>query len=197
MSEGDGPMATRERLYTVEDVWRMACAPENDAKQICLIDGEMLVTISPGQLHARLALRIGRFIADYADEHNLGEATVEGGYHPPDERQTLLIPDVAFEGAAQASKPATAGYAPFMPDLAVEIISPSQTLEQARRKVAVYLRHGTPLVWLVQPAEKNAEVWTAAADGSPQCESVDLDGTLSGGAVLPGFALPLRRLFRD
>lgn len=190
-------MAIRERLYTVDEVWRMACAPEYEARKICLIDGEMLVTISPGQIHARLALRIGRFIADYADEHNLGEATVEGGYHPPDDRQTLLIPDVAFEGAAQASKPATPGYAPFMPDLAVEIISPSQLLEQARRKAAVYLQHGTALVWLVNPTDKSAEVWAALEDGGSQSETVDLDGELTGGAVLPGFALPLRRLFRD
>lgn len=190
-------MATRERIYTVDDVWRMACAPENEAYKICLIDGEMLVTMSPGQIHGRLALRIGRYMADYADEHNLGEATVEVGYHPPDDRQTVLIPGVAFESAAQASTPAVPGYAPFMPALAVEIISPSQSLGDARRKAEVYLRHGTAIVWLIQPAERNAEVWTAADGGSPQSETVGLDDELSGGAVLPGFALSLRRLFQD
>ena len=190
-------MATRERDYTVEDVWQLACLPENDAKKFCLINGELLITMSPGQIHGRLALRIGRYIADYADEYNLGEATVEVGYHPPDDRQTLLIPDVAFEGSAQASRPATAGYAPFMPDLAVEIISPSQSLAQARRKAEVYLRHGTAIVWLVHPAENSAEVWIAGSEGEPQSETLDLDGELGGGAVLPGFALSLRRLFRE
>ena len=150
----------------------------------------MLVTMSPVRLHGRLALRIGRYIADYADEYNLGEATVEVGYHPPDERQTLLIPDVAFEGSAQASRPATAGYAPFMPDLAVEIISPSQSVEQARRKAKVYLRHGTTIVWLVHPAEQSAEVWIAGNEGEPQSETIGLDDELSGGAVLPDLACP-------
>jgi Uma2 family endonuclease len=83
-----------------------------------------------------------------------------------------------------------------MPDLAVEIVSPSQTLEQARRKARVYLRLGTELVWLVRQAEKTAEAWTVA-DGQPLSETVGLDGELSGGAVLPGFDLPLRKLFRD
>ena len=190
-------MATREREYTVNDVWRLACAPENEPRKICLIDGELLITMSPGQIHGRLALRIGQFIANYADEHDLGNATVEVGYYPPDDRDTLLIPDVAFEGIAQASAPATAGFAPFMPDLAVEIISPSQALAQARRKASVYLQHGTALVWLVDPAEKRAEVWNVGDDGEPQSKSLGIDDELSGGAVLPGFSLPLRRLFRN
>ena len=190
-------MATRERDYTIDDVWRLACAPGNDAKKICLIDGELLFTMSPGQLHGRLALRIGRYIADYADTRNLGEAAVEVGYHPPDDQQTLLIPDVAFEGRARASQPAAAGYAPYMPDLAVEIISPSQSLAQARRKAKVYLRHGAALVWLVDPAEKSAEIWTAENSDAPQSEAIGIDDELSGGTVLPGFRLPLRLLFPD
>ncbi len=66
---------------------------------------------------------------------------------------------------------------------------------QARRKAKAYLRHGAAIVWLVHPAEKNAEVWTAGNDGVLQNESIDLDGELSGGTVLPGFTLPLGRLF--
>lgn len=190
-------MATREREFTVDDVWRLACAPENESKKICLMDGETLVTMSPGQIHGRLAVRIARFIADYGDEHNLGETTVEVGYHPRGDRENLLIPDVAFESSVQASTPATAGFAPFMPELAVEIISPSQTLAQARRKAAAYLRLGTALVWLVPSAERSAEVWTAGDDGEPRIEYLGADDELSGGTVLPGFSLPLRRLFPD
>ena len=137
-------MATRERIYTVDDVWQLARSPEYHARKICLIDGEMLVTMSPVRLHGRLALRIGRYIADYAEKHNLGEAAVEVGYHPPNDRKTLLIPDVAFEQKAQAEQAIGTGYTPFMPDLAVEIISPSQSLAQARRKAECLSasRHG-------------------------------------------------------
>ena len=84
-----------------------------------------------------------------------------------------------------------------MPDLAVEIISPSQALAQARRKAKVYLRHGAALVWLVDPAEKSAEIWTAENSDAPQSEIIGLDDELSGGTVLPGFRLPLRLLFPD
>ena len=188
-------MATRARAYTVDDVWQLVCAPENDANKYCLIDGELLATISPSQLHGRLALRIGRFIVDYADRHNLGEAAVAAGYHPPDDQHTLLIPDVAFESRERAAQPASAGCASYMPDLAVEIISPSQTLVEGRRKAKVYLSRSTAIVWLIHPEENSAEIWSAAGDGTVQNEAIDLDGELTGGAVLPGFTLPLRHLF--
>ncbi len=194
--ESEVVMATREREYTVEDLWRLACSPENDAKKICLIDGELVITMSPSRVHGRLALRIGRFIADYAEQHDLGEAAVEVGYHSPDDRHTLLIPDVAFESKARAEQPVGSGYVPFMPDLAVEIISPSQSLAQARRKAKAYLRLGSALVWLVDPMRKNAEVWSLGSKGAPHSKSLGLHDELSGGSALPGFTLPLRHLFR-
>ncbi len=189
-------MATREREITVDELWRLACSPENDDKKICLIDGELVITMSPSRVHGRLALRIGRMIADYADLHDLGEAAVEVGYHSPDDSQTLLIPDVAFESKARAQRSVGIGYVPFMPDLAVEVISPTQSLAQARRKAKAYLRLGAVMVWLVDPIRQNAEVWTLANDGAPHSKSLALDDALSGGAVLPGFRLPLRQLFR-
>ncbi len=188
-------MAIRERLYTVDDVWRMACAPENDAKKICLIDGEMLVTMSPGYLYARIAGEIARLLGNFVVERDLGDVVVESGHYPPADRRTLLLPDVAFIRKDRIAAPDLDSYAPFMPDLAVEIVSPSQTLEAARRKARVYLRLGTEMVWLVRQAEKTAEVWSAAG-GTPLVETFGLNAELSGGAVLAGFTLPLRKLFR-
>ena len=82
-----------------------------------------------------------------------------------------------------------------MPDLAVEVVSASQTLAETRRKATVYLRHGADMVWLVDPERNRAESWTAAADGSTRSEIIETDGELNGGALLPGFTLPLKRLY--
>ena len=84
----------------------------------------------------------------------------------------------------------------MMPDLAVEIISPSQDWQEMRGKAEIYLRHDTPMVWLIHPKEQSAEMWTTADDGTAQHETVDSDGALNGGAALPGFSLPLTHLLQ-
>ena len=187
-------MATQDRIYTVDDVWRLANAPENELNRYTLIDGELTVEMSPGYLRARIASEIARLIGNFVAERDLGEVTVESGHYPPQDAGTLQLPDVAFISKERAPAPDWDRYVPIMPDLAVEIISPSQSMKQAREKAATYLRHGTAIVWLVHPTKQSAEQWTAADDGTAQHETIDSDGALTGGAVLPGFSLPLRHL---
>ncbi len=86
-------------------------------------------------------------------------------------------------------------YVPAMPDLAVEILSPTDTLSEVRRKARIYLANGTSLVWIILPDEKSAEVCRADDDGDMTIEFVGRDGKLSGEAILPGFTLGIERLF--
>ncbi len=187
-------MFSRERDYTIDDVWRLEHQPMNAAEKYYLIDGELCIKMSPNQTHGRIASEIARLLGNHVVERGLGWVTIEVGYHPPGERYTVLLPDVAFESRARAARTPLPTYAPFMPDLAV-VVSPSQTLAETRRKAAVYLRHGTDMVWLIHPGRDEAEIWTATEDGAARSEIIDIDGELSGGAVLPGFTLPLMRLF--
>ena len=117
---------------------------------------------------------------------------------PTDDRHTLLGPDVAF--MRKENVPPAGHHARFvarMPDLAVEIQSPSNTLAELRRKAAVYLANGTELVWLVLPARTGVEVWRADAAGEPTSEFVARDGSVTGEPVLPGFTMELQKLFPD
>ncbi len=188
-------MATQARVYTVDDVWQLDQQPMNIGEKYYLIDGELFAAMSPGELHGELATRIAFHLFTFVEAKNLGRVTVETGYHPRGSQRTLLIPDIAFVSKARASQPPLEGFVPRMPDLAVEILSPSQPLATGRRKAKVYLRHDTAMVWLIHPQEQSADVWIAAKDGSPQRETIDVDAALSGGTVLPGFKLPLRKLF--
>ena len=187
-------MIARDRVHTIEDVWRLSQQPENVAERYYLIDGELFITMSPGELHGMLASEIARLLGNFVLEQGLGRVTVETGFHPSGDRKTLLRPDVAFRSKTRASAPAGVGFVPMMPDLAVEVASPSNTLPELRRKADVYLRHGTTLVWLVNPADKTVEVWRLA-EGQVTSETVGPAGALSGETVLPGFALDLSRLF--
>ena len=82
-----------------------------------------------------------------------------------------------------------------MPDLAVETASPSESLQQIRRKAAIYLDNGTSLVWIALPDEKGVDICRSSDGARLDIEFVGADGKLSGEDVLPGFELELSRLF--
>ncbi|MDE2747883.1 MAG: Uma2 family endonuclease [Chloroflexota bacterium] len=190
-------MATQERVYTADDVWQLEQQPLNPTEKYYLIDGELMIKMAPTELHGDVSVRLSSYLFLFVDEHNLGRVTGEVGFHPPGDRGTALLPDVAFTSKAKTAQPARSSYVPYMPDLAVEIISPSQTLAQVRRKAEVYLRHGAAVVWLLDPLAKTAEVWRRGADDAPVVERIAGDGDLTGGDILPGFRLPLARIFSN
>ena len=187
-------MVIQQQLYSVDDVWEMAHQTDSE-NHYDLIDGELFEMPPPGYAHGRLAVLIARYIGNFVEAQELGEVTVESGYHPPDNRHTLLSPDVAFLSKAKAPQPFWGKYIPVMPDLAVEILSPSDTFRQVRRKAAVYLRYGTQLVWIVLPAEKGVDVCRSVDGSRLDIEFVGNEGSLSGEQILPGFELELGLLF--
>ncbi len=188
-------MAIQEKLYTVDDVWRLSQLPENELKHFYLIDGELFWDMAPGYRHGNLAGHIFRHLLNYAEERDLGDGSVESGYYPAADRSTLLAPDVAFVRKQNVPTAGHARFVPRMPDLAVEIQSPSNTYAELRRKAAVYLANGAELVWLVLPERASVEVWRIGPDGEPTSAFVTRSGSLTGGEVLPGFSLDLQQLF--
>ena len=188
-------MVTRERVYTIDDVWRLEQQPLNPTDKYYLIDGELITKMSPNELHGDVSTRLAAHLFFFVEEHGLGRVTSEVGYYPPGDQRTVLIPDVAFTVKSRTARPARSSYVPYMPDLAFEIISPSQTLAQVQRKAEVYLRHGAAVVWLLDPLARTAEVWRRGDDGALQSELLAGDGELNGGDILPGFRLPLERVF--
>ena len=176
----------------MDDVWRLEQSPRHPTEKYYLIDGELHVKMSPNQRHSEAASLLAHYLLSFVLPRGLGRVTVECGYHPPGDRSCVMLPDVAFEGLPRGAQPSRSTYAPYMPDLAVEIISPTQSWAKTRRKARRYLRHGAALVWLIDPASETAEIWRR---GSDERETIDADGELSGGDVLPGFRLPLRQIF--
>ena len=188
-------MAIQEKLYTVDDVWRLSQLPENEHKHFYLIDGELFWEMAPGYRHGNLAGHIFRYLLNYAEERDLGDGSVESGYYPAEDRRTLLAPDVAFVRKRDVPPANHAQFVARMPDLAVEIASRSNTLAELRRKAAVYLANGTEVVWLVLPERAGVEVWRVGPADEAETEFVARDGRLTGEPVLPGFRLELERLF--
>ena len=189
--------AIQKRLYTVDDVWELQCQPGNGDRHYELVNGELTEMSPANTLHAWLAQRISRSIGNFAEPQGFGFVLVEGGFFPIGDRHTLLAPDVAFVSKARMPIPMPNTFLGFMPDLAVEIRSPRNTVSELREKAGTYLRHGTRLVWLVLPETEGVEVCRSGADGQVRVEFVGIEGVLSGEDVLPGFKLKLRLLFPD
>ena len=190
-------MAIQKRLYTVDDVLVLQCQAGIEEKHYELIDGELAEMSPANTLHAWLAQRISRSIGNFAEPQGFGFVLVEGGFFPIGDRHTLLAPDVAFVSKSRMPTPMPKTFLGIMPDLAVEVKSPSNTMAELRRKTAIYLRNGTELVWIVKPEQMSVDVCRADEDEQISIEPVELSGRLSGEHVLPGFELKLRELFAE
>ncbi len=188
-------MILEKQLYTIDDVWEMAQDPDNENIFIELIDGELITMTRPGNTHGLLATDIALYLRLFNMTHKIGQVTVESGYHPPGYRYTVLGPDVAFTRYDRMPERQTDKFVPVMPDLAVEVLSPSGTMTELRAKAEVYLLNGSSVVWLVQPENMVVEVCRLIDGTQLQIESVEHDGKLSCEDILPGFELNVSDIF--
>ncbi len=193
--KGEQAMELQQRLYDVDDLWELGSQEEHRDKDYELIDGAIIEMTKPGGRHGKLVIRLGHYLYAYVEDNLLGHVTTETGYHPRDYRYTMLAPDLAFISYENAPDPFPEKWIPAMPDLAIEVRSPSNTFRELRDKAATYLRHGTTVVWIVMPATRSVEVWRRQEDGSFVNEVLPLSEALSGENILPGFELQLSVLF--
>jgi Uma2 family endonuclease len=190
----DGISAERVRFFpipgtaTVEDVIEIE-AREN---RLCeLVDGVLVekpMGMRESILAVRLILRLGAFV----EAMKLGFVAGEGGMMQL-RRALVRIPDVAF--MSWASLPGgrlPPDAAPLLaPDLAVEILSPSNTRREMARKLREYFEAGAKLVWYIDPDPRTVAVYVEPENPTVLTEQDVLDG----GTVVPGFTLALRDLF--
>jgi len=184
----------RIRMYpypgtaTVDDVVRIE---RSENRLFELVDG-VLVEKAMGFTESRLAAAIIAALSNYVDSEDLGVVTgPDGMIQFP--ANLVRMPDVAFVPWEQfPNDEVTSEAAPaVVPGLAVEILSPSNTEGEMLRKLREYFSAGVPLVWLVNPAAQSVSVYTSAT----RSKVVPLDGILDGGKVLPGFRLPVAKIF--
>ena len=186
---------TKPKLLTADDVWAMECDPANEYRYFYLIDGELYEDPMPSPVHADLAGEIAFHLKIYAKPQNQGKVYPDVGVAPFIGSDNYLIPDVAYYRIERIPETLPRAYFSDMPDIAVEVRSPSNTYAELRRKAETYLLHNTTLVWLVFPERKGVEVWHQDEYGDMQSQFVDRHGALRGDPALPGFTLELSLLF--
>ncbi|MCS6872326.1 MAG: Uma2 family endonuclease [Anaerolineae bacterium] len=184
-------MATETRLYQAADLQAL---PDGTVRYE-LVNGALVPMNPPSFFHslltAELLLRLGSFVRERKLGMVLGDNT---GYllytDPSTKRQTVRLPDVSFVRSAR--KPAD-GFALFegASDLAVETVSPSDTLHLLNGKLRDHFTYGTVQVWLEYPMARAVKVYTAL----DAVQVLKGEAVLSSGALLPDFQLPLSDLF--
>jgi Uma2 family endonuclease len=175
-------------LLEPDDLLRMP-----DSKKFELIDG-IPMEKDMGARSGRIALRLGGWLEQFCTRHNLGYVFDSStGYHCfPGRPRLLRIPDVSFVRIGRfPNEDVPDGFIPLAPDLVVEVISPNDRADEVETKVTEYRSAGVPLIWVVYPSTRTIHI--RRLDGSTTVLT-EAD-TLSGEAVVPGFACRVGELF--
>jgi Uma2 family endonuclease len=190
---GDIPLS-RIRIYPAPGTAteRDLLAVLDHGNRLCELVDQTLVEKPMGFPESYLASEIIRLVGNFVAEHDLGLVTA------PDGTLRLLpglvrLPDAAFISWKQLPnrKCPRKPIASLIPELAVEVLSESNTRGEMERKLKEYFLAGSQLVWLVDPDSRTVDVHTAL----DRLVSLHEGDVLDGGDVLPGFRLPLEQLF--
>lgn len=186
-------MVVQRKLLTVDEFWHLLDLPENQERRLELVDGE-IVEVSPKLGHGRKGSVIFLAMGKYLEDHPIGEIMFEVDFYIPDDPHNTRRPDISFLTNEHSEGLDEEEAVPLMPDLAIEIKSPSNYYtgkEGLREKAAYYLENGSRLVWLVDPDKQQVEVYAL----SRGVVTLTVKDMLDGGDVLPGFTLPVRDIF--
>lgn len=175
-------LMTDEELMTLPD----------NGKKYEYIDGELKVSPA-GMFHERIGVKLIRKLDELAEENELGGVYGSSvGYRM--KGGNVLSPDVSFVRKSRLPEgKSPEGFGQFAPDLAVEILSPADSLNKIEKKISEYFENGSELVWIIDPGKRIATVFHSFTDSQIIYENDQLDGK----NVLPGFSCRLKDLFEE
>jgi Uma2 family endonuclease len=187
-------MSTTTRLITADELLVMPHRDENGNDcRLELIRGALKVMSPSKPLHGIVCARIAAALINFVETNDLGVAFgAETGFVVERDPDSVLGADAAFVSHERlATVEDFDKFFPYAPDLAVEVMSPSNTTREMDKKVALYFGAGARAVWVFDPKKKTAAVYTSPTDARVLNEQ----DALEGGEVLPGFRLELSKLF--
>ena len=183
-------MVTKARV-TVQELWRLG---EGDVRRE-LVNGEVVEMAPVGGIHGQISSRISRRLAEHVERHVRGEVLVgDVGFvlNLPSDPERVRAPDVAFVSRDRLpGGRLPEGFLSGAPDLAVEVLSPTDNPLEVQQKIRDYLEAGARLVWLIAPQAKTVTVYRA--DGSARL--LREQDHLEGEDVLPGLRIHLGEVF--
>lgn len=178
---------TPQTVQTAEDLLRF----REPGKTAELVRGVLVVREPPSTRHGDRSNRLAHRISDFVERRDLGAVFAQDtGFKIERDPDTVRAPDVAFVARDRLTRVPERGYAELAPDWVAEILSPDDRPGEILEKVGQWLSAGVRLVWVLDPARRNARVYRANGTTS----TVEIDEELDGEDVLPGFQCALSRL---
>ena len=157
-----------------------------------LVQGELIMMSPAGAEHGWIAVNAAVPLAMFVKKHALGAVFGAGtGFQTAHDPDTVRAPDVAFVRAERIGAELGPGFFPGAPDLAVEVLSPDDRAGEVLAKVQDWLASGCRGVWVIDPRTRTVTAYRSRSEIVVLKESE----TLSGGDLLPGFALPVAEIF--
>ena len=180
---------TLTKLLTADDLLRLY----SEGVRGELIQGVLYETMPAGMEHGEIVMNLGILLGGFIKPRKLGRLTgSDAGVWLERDPDTVREPDIAYISAARLPRGVRVrGYAEVVPDLVVEIVSPSDGQREVSDKARMWLRYGVRLVWVVQPDTYTVDVY----EPGRAVVTLDEHGILDGLDVLPGFTCTVRDIF--
>lgn len=183
---------TGTELMTAEAFFEWCERPENRDRRFELEDGEVTEMPPPWELHGLICGWIAHLLWQFAIARNRGRVTTnDTGLVVERDPDSTRGVDVMFFDDSPPIAAASRQYPKRRPTLTIEVLSPSDSWTQMNRRVGQYLRHGVPLVWVVDPDWKTVTVFVP---GEPH-KVLEEHDELTGSGVLPDFRCRVADLF--
>jgi Uma2 family endonuclease len=183
-------MSTRpHQLVTAEQFYRLP----HDGERQELLRGTVVSEPSPNRTHGRTVARLAALIEPFVRARRLGVVyAADTGFVLARNPDTVRGPDVAFVSEARERRAgAKQPYFPGAPDLAIEVVSPSDRTKEILGKVSDYLSAGSRMVWVVDPASEAVQVFRSPF----QPRRLASEDLIEGEDVLPGFSIAVAQIF--
>jgi Uma2 family endonuclease len=180
---------TETKLITADELLAMG-----DIGRCELIYGELIMMSPAGCDHGAVAARFARYLGEFVEDASLGVVLgAETGFLVERDPDLVRAPDASFIRRARLGARLTRKFFSGVPDLAVEVISPGETRREVSEKVNMWLAHGTASVWVADPLKMTVTIHRTGKE--PVLFSREQD--LRDEAALPGFVLPLTKVFKE
>lgn len=183
---------TSPKVWTEEELQSLP----DDGFNHEVVDGELVMSPKNNFIHGRICTRLLTALANFNREHRLGVVLDSStGFWMCN--RNCRAPDISYVPRTRLEqlnfKPASRKFFPGAPDLAVEILSPSNSRTEMNERLRDFFASGTKIAWLIDPEANSVEVCRSLT----QRRLIGPGGELDGENLLPGFRYPINNLFKE